>query len=157
MMEVCGNTVIEISINGDLRNVVVRPADTLLFVIRERLGLTGTKNSCGNGDCDSCTILIDGWPAKACLTLAVEAIDHEITTIEGLRGVPMQQAFVENFAIQCGYCTPGMITNAHALTTIYPKATDEIIEEWLESNICRCTGYHEILGAIKMVLTQQNR
>ncbi len=157
MMEVCGNTIIEISINGDLRNVAVRPADTLLFVIRERLGLTGTKNSCGNGDCDSCTILIDGWPAKACLTLAVEAIGHEITTIEGLRGVPMQQAFVENFAIQCGYCTPGMIMNAHALTTIYPKATDEIIEEWLESNICRCTGYHEIFGAIKMVLTQQNR
>ncbi len=155
MMEISGLSVIELSINGDLKRVAVRPADTLLFVIREKLGLTGAKNSCGNGDCDSCTVLIDGWPAKACLTLAVEVIGREVTTIEGLRGVAMQKAFVEKFAIQCGYCTPGMILNAHALATIYPKATDAIIEEWLESNICRCTSYKEIFSAIKTVITQQ--
>ncbi len=155
MLEIFGLSVIELSINGEQKSVMVRPADTLLYVIREKLGLTGTKNSCGNGDCDSCTVLIDGWPAKACLTLAVEAVGHEITTIEGLRGVPMQQAFIDKFAIQCGYCTPGMILNGHALATIHPKATDEMIEEWLESNICRCTSYQEIFSAIKTVITQQ--
>lgn len=155
MLEVSGNSVIEISVNGEMKNVAVRPADTLLTIIREQLGLTGTKNSCANGDCNSCTVLIDGWPVKACLTLAVEAIGHEITTIEGLKNVPMQQAFVDNFAIQCGYCTPGMILNGHALATIKPNATDEIIEEWLESNICRCTSYQEIFNAIKTVIAQQ--
>ncbi|MCK9217922.1 MAG: (2Fe-2S)-binding protein [Firmicutes bacterium] len=152
MIEFHDKSIIELYVNGDLKTVAARPADTLLFILRESLGLTGTKNSCGNGDCNSCTVLLDGWPVKSCLMLAVEAVGHEITTIEGLQDVPMQKAFVEKSAIQCGYCTPGMIINSHALTTIYPDASDEIIEEWLESNICRCTGYKEICEAVKSVI-----
>ena len=148
MLEIRGKSIIEINVNGDQKSVVVRPADTLLYVLREQLGLTGAKNGCENGDCDGCTVLVDGWPVKACLMLAVEAIDHNITTIEGLRIEPIQSAFVEKFAIQCGYCTPGMIMNCHALVNIHPN------EEWLESNICRCTGYQEIREAVKSVLHQ---
>lgn len=152
MLEIRGKNVIDIDVNGSKRSVVVRPADTLLYVLREQLGLTGAKNACENGDCDGCTVLVDGWPIKACLMLAVEAIGHSITTIEGLKNEPIQSAFVEKFAVQCGYCTPGMIMNCHALVNICPNATDEVIEEWLESNICRCTGYLEIREAVKSVL-----
>lgn len=152
MLEIRSKSLIDINVNGGKKSVVVRPADTLLYVLREQLGLTGAKNSCENGDCDGCTVLVDGWPVKACLMLAVEAIGHNITTIEGLKNEPIQSAFVEKFAVQCGYCTPGMIMNCHALVNIYPNATDEIIEEWLESNICRCTGYQEIREAVKSVL-----
>lgn len=152
MIQVIGNSIIEIDVNGEKRSVTVRPADTLLYALREQLGLTGTKNGCENGDCDACTVLVDGWPIKACLMLAAEAIGHKVTTVEGLKNTPIQNAFVEKFAIQCGYCTPGMIMNCHALVNIYPAATDETIEEWLQSNICRCTGYSEIREAIKTVL-----
>ena len=152
MLELRGKSIIEIDVNGEMKTVVVRPADTLLFVLREQLGLTGAKDACKNGDCNACTILMDGWPVKACLILAAEAIGHKITTIEGLNNTPIQNAFVEKFAVQCGYCTPGMIMNCHALVNIYPNASAEVIEEWLESNICRCTGYQEIREAIKAVL-----
>lgn len=152
MLEIRGKNIIDININGSKKSVTVRPADTLLYVLREQLGLTGAKNGCENGDCDGCTILVDGWPVKACLMLAVEAIGHNVTTIEGLKNEPIQSAFVEKFAVQCGYCTPGMIMNCHALVNIYPNAADEVIEEWLESNICRCTGYQEIREAVKSVL-----
>lgn len=152
MLEIRGKSIINLRINGETKSVAVRPADTLLYVLREHLGLTGTKNGCENGDCDTCTILLDGWPVKACLMLAAEAIDHDITTIEGLTNTPIQNAFVGKFALQCGYCTPGFIMNCHALISIYPQATDEQIEEWLESNICRCTGYQEIREAVKTVL-----
>ncbi len=155
MLVVQGNSIIEINVNGSTKSIMVRPADTLLYIIRERLGLTGAKNSCENGDCDGCTVLLDGMPVKSCLMLAVEAIGHEITTVEGLRNAPIQDSFVENFAIQCGYCTPGMIINSHALINTCPKADDNTITEWMESNICRCTGYHEIKSAIKSVLTKQ--
>lgn len=152
MIQVVGKSSIEIDVNDEKRSVTVRPADTLLYVLREQLGLTGTKNGCENGDCDACTVLVDGWPIKACLMLAAETIGHKVTTVEGLKNTPIQNAFVEKFAIQCGYCTPGMIMNCHALVNIYPAATDETIEEWLQSNICRCTGYSEIREAIKTVL-----
>ena len=152
MVEIRGKSIIDINVNGNMKNVVVRPADTLMYVLREQLGLTGAKNGCENGDCDACTILVDGWPVKACLMLAVEAIGHNITTIEGLINTPIQNAFIEKFAVQCGYCTPGMIMNCHALISICPNAENEVIEEWLESNICRCTGYHEIRESIKSIL-----
>lgn len=154
MLEVLGKSIIEINVNGNMKSVVIRPADTLLYVLREQLGLTGTKNGCENGDCNVCTVLVDGWPVKACLMLAVEAIGHNITTIEGLINTPIQNAFVEKFAVQCGYCTPGMIMNCHALVNIYPDAKDDVIEEWLESNICRCTGYQEIREAVRAVLNR---
>lgn len=152
MLKIQGKSIIDINVNNSTKSVAVRPADTLLYVIREQLGLTGAKNGCENGDCDGCTVLLDGWPIKSCLMLAVETIGHHIITIEGLKNEPIQNAFMEKFAVQCGYCTPGMIMNCYALINIYPNATDEIIEEWLESNICRCTGYHEIREAIKSVL-----
>ena len=148
-LEITGKSIIELEINGSIVSVAIRPADTLLYVLREQLGLTGTKNSCETGDCGACTVLIDGRPFKACLLLAVEAIGHAVTTIEGLVNTPIQNAFIEKFAVQCGYCTPGMIVNCHALINTFPNASDETIEEWLESNVCRCTGYQEIREAIK--------
>lgn len=152
MFQVLTKSMIELGVNGETKNLIVRPADTLLYALREQLGLTGTKKACGNGDCDSCTVLVDGWPVKSCLMLAVEAVGHKITTIEGLIDVPMQKAFLDKFALQCGYCTPGFILNSHALASIHPEANEEDIKEWLQSNLCRCTGYKEIKEAVGSVL-----
>lgn len=152
MYQFIGEGLIELNINGIVRKTLVRPADTLLYALRERLGLTGAKPGCENGDCGACTVLVDGWPIKSCLMLAVEAVGHEITTIEGLDKTPIQNAFIEKFAFQCGYCTPGFIMNCQGLINIHPDASDEIIHEWLQSNICRCTSYQEITEAIKSVL-----
>lgn len=152
MYQMLEEGLIELSVNGESRKALVRPADTLLFALRERLGLTGAKPGCENGDCGACTVLVDGWPVKSCLMLAVEAQGHEITTIEGLNNTPIQNAFVEKFAFQCGYCTSGFIMNCQGLINIHPDASDEVINEWLQSNICRCTSYQEISEAIKSVL-----
>lgn len=152
MIQLTGEGLIELNVNGEWRKSQFRPADTLLFVLRERLGLTGAKPGCENGDCGACTILVDGWPIKSCLMLAVEAIGHKVTTIEGYNNTPLQEAFVENFAFQCGYCTPGFIMNSQGLIDIHPDASDETIEEWLQSNICRCTSYQEIRQSIRSVL-----
>ncbi len=152
MYQMLGESILELEINGEIKKVIARPSDTLLYVLREKLGLTAAKNSCENGDCNACTILFDGWPQKACLILAVEAIGHKITTAEGLKDTPIQKAFLEKFALQCGYCTPGFIVNSHALVNIHPDASDEIMREWLQSNICRCTSYTEISAAVKSVL-----
>ncbi|WP_445487551.1 (2Fe-2S)-binding protein [Niallia sp. 03133] len=138
-----------------MKEVVISPAQTLLTTLRDRLYLTGAKPGCYNGDCGACTVLIDQQPIKSCLMLAIEAIDHEITTIEGLNSTPIQQAFIEHFAFQCGYCTPGFIMNCHALCTLHPYAEEEQIREWLSSNICRCTSYNEIEAAIKSVLQKK--
>ncbi|MGE5391993.1 MAG: (2Fe-2S)-binding protein [Deltaproteobacteria bacterium] len=153
MIQLTGEGMIELHVNGESRNAQVRPADTLLFVLRERLGLTGAKPGCENGDCGACTVLVDGWPIKSCLMLAVEAIGHEVTTIEGLNNAPIQEAFVNNFAFQCGYCTPGFIMNCQGLINIHPDASEEVMNEWLQSNICRCTSYQEITQAVKSVLS----
>ncbi|XEC97797.1 (2Fe-2S)-binding protein [Paenibacillus tarimensis] len=143
---------ITLHINDEERQVYIRHADTLLYVLRERLGLTGAKPGCLNGDCGACTVDVDGYPVKSCLVLAMEMPGKQITTIEGLKDTPIQQAFVECFAFQCGYCTPGFIMNCHSLIQKFPAADDNIIKEWLESNICRCTGYREIEEAVKSVL-----
>lgn len=143
---------IVLNINDTFRTVTVRTGDTLLFTIRNKLGLTGAKPGCLNGDCGACTVNVDGWPMKSCLMLAVEATGKKIITIEGLKDTAIQQAFVENFAFQCGYCTPGFIMNCHSLINQQPDADERTIKEWLESNICRCTGYAEIEKAIKSVL-----
>ncbi|WP_134703151.1 (2Fe-2S)-binding protein [Ammoniphilus sp. YIM 78166] len=147
---------LHLEINGETKRVFVRPANTLLYVLREQLGLTGAKPGCLNGDCGACTVQIDRLPMKSCLMLAIEARKKKITTIEGLKNTPLQQAFIDHFAFQCGYCTPGFILNAHALLTHHPQASDSQMKEWLESNICRCTGYKEIEEAVKSVMNQNH-
>ena len=146
---------IDLHVNGETQEAVVRSADTLLHTLREQLGLTGAKQSCGDGDCGACTVLINGEPTHSCLSLAIETVDQPITTIEGLTDSPVQKAFVDMWAIQCGFCTPGFILNCHALMTNHPDADDDTIEEWLQSNICRCTGYAEIKDAITTVLANE--
>lgn len=137
-----------LSVNGEDRSVAIRPADTLLRVLREKLGLTGVKNGCENGDCGACTVLVDGKPVKSCMALAAECEGSRIVTIEGLRDHPVQKAFVEKNGFQCGFCTPGMILNAVALLEAHPEADRETTIEFMESNLCRCTGYEGIREAI---------
>ena len=139
---------IQLSINGKPVSLSVRPADTLLYAIRGPLGLTGSKPGCLNGDCGACTVHVNGIPQKSCLMLAVEGTGKEITTIEGLKDTPIQRAFVEKFAFQCGYCTSGFLMNCHALVETEWDANEEVLKDWLESNICRCTGYKEIREAV---------
>lgn len=143
---------IHLHVNGETHHAVVRPADTLLITLREQLGLTGAKRACENGDCGACTVLVNGKPTLSCLSLAVEAVDQQITTVEGLLDSPVAKAFVDNWAIQCGFCTPGFVVNCHALITTHPEANEEVVEEWLQSNICRCTGYEEIREAVQSLL-----
>ncbi|MDR4888016.1 (2Fe-2S)-binding protein [Fredinandcohnia sp. QZ13] len=138
-------------INGEESEVSFRKSDILLDVLRSKLGLTGAKPGCLNGDCGACTVIIDGIAQKSCLNLAIESIGKEIVTIEGLDS-PIQGAFVDCFAFQCGYCTPGFIMNCHALLESKRNPSDEEITKWLESNICRCTSYLEIEKAVKSVI-----
>lgn len=145
-------SVIKLHVNGDTHEVMVRSADTLLQTLREQLGLTGAKRACENGDCGACTVLVNGEPHHSCLSLSIESTDQPIMTIEGLPTFYIQKAFVENWAIQCGFCTPGFIINCYALSQKHPNASDEVIEEWMQSNLCRCTGYQEIKEAILTVL-----
>ena len=144
---------ISLSVNGQVFSVSTYVHKTLLEVLREDLGLTGAKESCGEGACGSCTVLLDGLPVRSCLLLAVEAEGRAILTIEGLasgpRLHPIQEAFVEHHAIQCGFCTPGMILTAKALLDDTPHPTEKEIRRALSGNICRCTGYTKIVEAIK--------
>lgn len=148
-----GKTVISLNVNGETYEVAVRTSDLLLDVLREQLGLTGPKPGCLNGDCGSCTIIVDGWPVKSCLMLAIEAEGHLILTVEGLDGTAaIQKAFVDADAFQCGYCTSGFLMVCHALRIHYPVIPAEnVIEEWLQSNLCRCTSYQEIRKAVHMM------
>lgn len=148
---------VTLDVNDEKRMLTFRPADTLLDVMREQLGLTGAKPGCLNGDCGACTVVVEGRPFKSCIMLAIEGVNQKITTIEGLKDTPIQRAFVDHFAFQCGYCTPGFIMNCHALIHRYPKANDDMITEWLESNICRCTGYKEIEEAVKAALDHHKK
>ena len=136
-------------VNGESREVSVRPADTLLPVLRNQLGLTGAKVGCGNGYCGACTVLMNGKPVKSCMILAVEAEGAKITTIEGLSNTVVQKAFLEEAGYQCGFCTSGFIVNAFALLRAHPDPDQETIRSWLESNLCRCTGYEGIEKAIR--------
>jgi carbon-monoxide dehydrogenase small subunit len=142
---------IELTVNGEKSFLDVKPNQTLVDVIREDLGLTGTKKGCGEGKCGSCTILMNGKPVNSCLVLAVQADGAEILTIEGLAGKaphPLQTAFAEKGAIQCGYCTPGMILTAKALLDVNPNPEVNGIKEAIAGNLCRCTGYNKIVEAI---------
>jgi carbon-monoxide dehydrogenase small subunit len=143
---------ISLNVNQELWEIVVEPHRTLLEVIREDLGLTGTKEGCGLGACGACTVLIDGDPILSCLTLAVDVQNKRIITIEGLakegRPHPIQLAFVNHGAIQCGFCTPGAIISAKALLDRTPKPTREEIKEGMSGNLCRCTGYIKIIQAV---------
>ena len=143
---------IELKINGDLHEVAIDPRRTLVEVLREDLDLTGTKESCGDGDCGACTVLMDGKPVNGCLVLALEAQGKEIITIEGIAKNghlhPVQQAFIEHFAIQCGFCTPGMIISSVSLLKRNPHPTEDEVRKAIAGNLCRCTGYVKIVEAI---------
>ena len=143
---------IQLTINGQPVEAAVEPNRTLLQFLREDLGLTGTKHGCGLGDCGACTVILDGQPVNSCLVLAIQANGKEVLTIEGLaengRLHPIQQAFVDKGAIQCGFCTPGMILSAKALLDANPKPTEQEIRMAISGNLCRCTGYQKIVEAI---------
>lgn len=143
---------VTLQVNKDQKAVYVRAADTLLDTLRMELGLTGAKPACENGDCGACTVLVNDRPMKSCLVLTVEMKEELVTTIEGLQDTPIQQAFLKRFAFQCGYCTAGFIMNCHALVRHHPNAKEYERMNWLQSNICRCTGYEEIKEAILDVL-----
>ena len=146
--------VIVLNINNQEYEVLVKPQRTLLEVLRETVGLTGTKSGCNEGSCGACTVLVDNKSTLACSTLAIAAEGKEIMTIEGLAGEngklhPIQQSFVENGAIQCGFCTPGMVLSAKSLLDRNSKPNEEEIKEALGGNLCRCTGYTKIIKAVK--------
>ena len=142
-------------VNGDRRTIEILPNTTLLQMLRYDLGLTGTKQGCGIGQCGACTVLMDGEPVNACLVMAAKADGKEILTIEGLgsreRLDPLQKAFIDHGAVQCGFCTPGMLVAAKALLNRTPKPSREEIKAALSGNLCRCTGYQQIIDAIEAV------
>jgi carbon-monoxide dehydrogenase small subunit len=140
------------SVNGRSLSLEIEPRAILLDVLRDDLGLTGAKRSCDTQVCGACTVLLDGSPVSACCTLAYETEGREVETIEGLAGPdrlhPIQQAFVDHVAIQCGFCTPGFVLTAKALLAENPRPTRSEIEDYLGGNLCRCTGYWNILDAV---------
>ena len=142
-------TKIDLKVNGEVKTVIVRPADTLLSVLRNNLGLKGAKIGCENGDCGACTVLADDFPVKSCLMLAVEAQGKDILTIEGLKETSLQEAFIKDGGFQCGFCTSGFLLNAYGLLRKHQDPSDNEIRTWLESNLCRCTGYEGIERAVK--------
>ncbi len=149
---------LQLKVNGELHQLTAPVQKTLLEVLREDLQLTGTKHGCEVGECGTCTVLIDGEPVLSCLTLALEAQGHDITTVEGLEqnGTlhPVQIAFAERGAAQCGYCTPGMLVTAKALLDKHPSPSREEIREALSGNLCRCTGYLKIIEAVELAASR---
>ena len=145
---------VSLDVNGEARSLSVQPTWTLMQVLRDDLGLTGTKNGCAQGVCGACTVLIDGRPARACLALAAVLPGRRITTIEGLGAGdslgPVQQAFIEAGAIQCGFCMPGMIIQATALLRENPKPSVDDIRHAIAGNLCRCSGYVKVIEAIEL-------
>jgi carbon-monoxide dehydrogenase small subunit len=146
---------ITVTVNGIKHEREVEPRDLLVYFLRESLGLTGTNVGCDTSTCGSCTVLVDGKSAKSCTLLAVQVDGSEITTIEGMSSNgelhPLQKSFHENHALQCGYCTPGMIMAAAGLLAEDGDLSDDELREGLEGNLCRCTGYHNIIKAIRQV------
>ena len=159
------NHSITITVNGGRERLDVPSNMTLLQLLREKLAFTGTKNSCTAGECGACTVLMNGEPVNSCMVLAVEADGAEIVTVEGLADdgqlTPMQEAFAEHNAVQCGFCTPGMLISAHALLKRNPHPTEEEIRLAMVGNLCRCTGYLRIIKAVqtasKRVLQSQDK
>ena len=144
---------ITLNVNGTRRELEVEPRQLLVYALREQLGLTGTNVGCDTTSCGACTVHLDGESVKSCNVLAVQADGREVTTIEGLAGGnglhPLQRAFQENHALQCGYCTPGMIMAAASLLEDNPSPSEDEIRHGLEGNLCRCTGYHNIVKAVQ--------
>jgi len=151
---------ISLKVNNEMVSLEVQPHWTLLRVIRDELRLTGTKEGCGQGECGTCTVLVDGKAVNACLLLAVDADGKAVTTIEGLADGeklhPLQAAFVEKGAVQCGFCTPGMILSAKALLDRNPTPSEEEIRFEIAGNLCRCTGYAKIVEAVQTVAANKN-
>jgi carbon-monoxide dehydrogenase small subunit len=150
------------TVNGSRHEVDdVWPGESLLYLLRERLGLPGSKNACEQGECGSCTVYLDGQPVCSCLVAAGQAIDREVTTVEGLaeggRLHPVQEAFVESGAVQCGFCTPGLVVAAHDLLERVERPGDLEIREALAGNLCRCTGYEKILDAVRLASERRAR
>ena len=143
---------VQTRINGEGVEFLCEPRQSLLEVLREDLGLTGTKEGCSNGNCGACSVLLDGVLVDSCLVLAVEANDKDVTTIEGVATAgklhPLQQKFLEHAALQCGICTPGFIIAAKALLAKNPHPTEHQVRYWLAGNLCRCTGYDKIVRAV---------
>jgi aerobic carbon-monoxide dehydrogenase small subunit len=145
---------IELTVNGEQREADdVWEGESLLYALRERLGLPGSKNACEQGECGSCTVYLDGTPVCSCLVAAGQANGREVTTVEGLGSGedlhPVQQAFLERGAVQCGFCTPGLIVSTHDLLQRNPHPSDPEIREALAGNLCRCTGYEKIMDAVR--------
>jgi carbon-monoxide dehydrogenase small subunit len=145
---------ITITINGESREADVWPGESLLFALRERLGLPGSKNACEQGECGSCSVLLDGELVCACLVLAAQADGHEVVTVEGLapgdEPLRVQEAFVDAGAVQCGFCTPGLVVATADLLARNPTPTEDEIREALSGNLCRCTGYGKIFEAVRL-------
>lgn len=143
---------LKFKLNGQAVETSVHPHDTLLEVLRERLRLTGTKGACEEGECGSCTILLNGVPQNSCLILALQVQGKEVVTVEGLASLEtldrVQQAFIDHGAVQCGYCTPGLLIATKAFLEIHPLPTIDEVRKGLEGNICRCTGYMKVIDAV---------
>lgn len=147
--------ILSFTLNGSVVDVVVTPTETLLDVLREKLGMTGPKRGCDDGDCGACTVILDGEPVRSCLTLAITVGGKSVTTVEGLSPDgdlhPLQKAFHEHGAFQCGFCTPGMLMSAKALLDHNPNPTRQQIREHMAGNLCRCGSYEEVIEAIQAV------
>ena len=149
---------IELNVNGERHEADVWAGESLLYVLRERLGLPGSKNACEQGECGSCSVLLDGKLVCACLVLAAQAEGHEVVTVEGLGENaelhPVQEAFAETGAVQCGFCTPGFVVATADLLARNPSPSDDEIREALSGNLCRCTGYAKIFDAVRLAAEQ---
>jgi aerobic carbon-monoxide dehydrogenase small subunit len=145
---------IEVTVNGDRREADVWPGESLLFALRERLGLPGSKNACEQGECGSCSVLLDGTLVCSCLVLSAQVDGHDVVTVEGLGGDGspnrVQEAYADAGAVQCGFCTPGLVVATDDLLRRIPNPTDDDIREALSGNLCRCTGYAKILDAVHL-------
>jgi carbon-monoxide dehydrogenase small subunit len=152
---------ITLTVNGEQRQLRIEPFETLLSSLRDRLGLTAAKRGCNQGICGACSVLIDGQPARACLSLTANCVDQEITTVEGLSSPlalsPLQAAMVRAGAIQCGFCTPGMVITLTALLAEQPHPSRDDIRIAVSSNLCRCTGYQKIIDAVAELAEQSRR
>ena len=146
------NHAITLTVNGQVEELLVPSNMTLLHALRDKMGYTGTKNGCEAGECGACTVLVDGEPVNSCLVLAVELDGREVTTVEGLaqngKLTPLQEQFAELNAVQCGYCTPGVLMSATALLNRNPHPSEDDIKEAMVGNLCRCTGYQRIIDAV---------